>query len=75
MNYFLYKGGELYAGPFGACGFVVSSSNNSRPPMAAVMAEEDQFEVVRERETVEALVKGERVASFRQDRQPAVPMQ
>jgi diaminopimelate decarboxylase len=34
-----------------------------RPRVAEVMAKGDQFEVVRERETVEALVKGERIAS------------
>ena len=35
-----------------------------RPRVAELMVKGDLFEVVRERETVEELVKGERVASF-----------
>ncbi len=35
-----------------------------RPGVAEVLAEGDQFEVVRERETVEELVKREQAASF-----------
>ncbi|TWJ19043.1 diaminopimelate decarboxylase [Geobacter argillaceus] len=48
----------------GAYGFAMSSSYNSRPRVAEVMVKGDKFEVVRERETVEELIKGERVASF-----------
>ena len=44
--------------------FAMSSSYNSRPRVAEVMVTEDLFEVVRERETIEKLVKGERIASF-----------
>lgn len=48
----------------GAYGFAMSSSYNSRPRVAEVMVKGDRFEVVRDRETVEELVKGERIASF-----------
>lgn len=48
----------------GAYGFAMSSSYNSRPRVAEVMVKGGAFEVIRERETVEDLVKGERVASF-----------
>jgi diaminopimelate decarboxylase len=48
----------------GAYGFAMSSSYNSRPRVAEVMVKGDTFEVVRERETVEDLVKGEKIASF-----------
>lgn len=44
--------------------FAMSSSYNSRPRVAEVMVTGDLFEVVRERETIEKLVKGERIASF-----------
>jgi diaminopimelate decarboxylase len=48
----------------GAYGFAMSSSYNSRPRVAEVMVKGDKFEIIRERETVEDLVKGERIASF-----------
>ncbi|HEY6872371.1 MAG TPA: diaminopimelate decarboxylase [Geobacteraceae bacterium] len=48
----------------GAYGFAMSSSYNSRPRVAEVMVKGDKFEVVRERETVEELIKGERIPSF-----------
>ncbi len=48
----------------GAYGFAMSSSYNSRPRVAEVMVKGDAFEVVRERETVEDLIKGEKIASF-----------
>jgi len=48
----------------GAYGFAMSSSYNSRPRVAEVMVKGDKFEVIRERETIEDLVKGERIASF-----------
>jgi diaminopimelate decarboxylase len=48
----------------GAYGFAMSSSYNSRPRVAEVMVKGDKFEVVRERETVEDLIKGEKVPSF-----------
>ena len=48
----------------GAYGFAMSSTYNSRPRVAEVMVKGNQFEVVRERETVEDLIRGERVPSF-----------
>ncbi|RII25693.1 MAG: diaminopimelate decarboxylase [Geobacter sp.] len=48
----------------GAYGFAMSSSYNSRPRVAEVMVKGDKFEVVREREKVEDLIAGEKIASF-----------
>jgi diaminopimelate decarboxylase len=48
----------------GAYGFTMSSNYNSRPRVAEVMVKGDKFEVVRERETVEELIKGEKIPSF-----------
>ena len=48
----------------GAYGFTMSSNYNSRPRVAEVMVKGDKFEVVREREKLEDLIKGERVPSF-----------
>ncbi len=48
----------------GAYGFSMSSTYNSRPRAAEVMVSGDRFEVVREREEVGDLDRGERVASF-----------
>ncbi|MBI5418787.1 MAG: diaminopimelate decarboxylase [Deltaproteobacteria bacterium] len=48
----------------GAYGFSMSSNYNSRPRAAEVMVSGSRFEVVRERESVRDLVRGERTASF-----------
>jgi diaminopimelate decarboxylase len=48
----------------GAYGFTMSSNYNSRPRVAEVMVKGDKFEIVREREKLEDLVKGERIPSF-----------
>jgi len=48
----------------GAYGFSMSSTYNSRPRAAEVMASGDRFEVVRERETLRELDRGERTATF-----------
>jgi len=48
----------------GAYGFSMSSTYNSRPRAAEVMVSGDSFEVVREREAVRDLDRGERTASF-----------
>jgi diaminopimelate decarboxylase len=45
----------------GAYGMAMSSNYNSRPRAAEVMVDADRFYVVRERETVEQLMAGERV--------------
>ena len=42
----------------------MSSTYNSRPRVAEVMVSGDSFEVVREREAVRDLDRGERTASF-----------
>jgi len=61
----MFKQGDLVAFmSTGAYGFAMSSSYNSRPRVAEVMVKGNTFEVVRERETVEDLIKGERIASF-----------
>jgi diaminopimelate decarboxylase len=48
----------------GAYGFTMSSNYNSRPRVAEVMVKGDKFEVVREREKLEDLIKGEKIPSF-----------
>ena len=48
----------------GAYGFTMSSNYNSRPRVAEVMVKGDKFEVVRERESVEDIIRGERIPSF-----------
>jgi diaminopimelate decarboxylase len=61
----MFKQGDLMAFmSAGAYGFAMSSSYNSRPRAAEVMVKGGAFEVVRERETVEDLVKGEKIATF-----------
>lgn len=61
----MFKQGDLMAFmSAGAYGFAMSSTYNSRPRVAEVMVKGDRFEVVRERETVEELIKGEKVPSF-----------
>ena len=58
----MFRQGDLVAFmSAGAYGFAMSSTYNSRPRVAEVMVKGDTFEVVRERETVEDLIKGERV--------------
>jgi diaminopimelate decarboxylase len=56
------KQGELLAVMgAGAYGFSMSSNYNSRPRIAEVMVRGDDFFVVRERETYNDLVKGEKL--------------
>jgi diaminopimelate decarboxylase len=50
----------------GAYGFVMSSNYCSRPRVAEVMVKNDQYEVVKHRETYQDLVKGESIPSFMQ---------
>jgi len=45
----------------GAYGFTMSSNYNSRPRIAEVMVDGDQFHVVRKRETLEDLINGEQI--------------
>ncbi|MBW1721907.1 MAG: diaminopimelate decarboxylase [Deltaproteobacteria bacterium] len=48
----------------GAYGFTMASNYNSRPRVPEVMVREGEFEIIRERETYEDLVKGERIPDF-----------
>jgi diaminopimelate decarboxylase len=48
----------------GAYGFSMSSSYNSRPRVAEVMVKDDQFFVIRERETFDDLIRGEKIPKF-----------
>ena len=48
----------------GAYGFAMSSNYNSRPRAAEVLVKGDAYEVVRQREKVEDLVRGETLPSF-----------
>ena len=58
-------GGDLLAVmSTGAYGFVMSSNYCSRPRVAEVMVKNDQYHVVRQRETYPDLVKGESIPSF-----------
>jgi diaminopimelate decarboxylase len=43
----------------GAYGFVMASNYNARPRAASVLVDGDRYDVVRERETVEDLIRGE----------------
>ena len=43
----------------GAYGFVMASNYNARPRAAAVLVDGTRWDVVRERETVEDLIRGE----------------
>ena len=47
----------------GAYGFTMSSNYNSRPRVAEVMVDGDQFHVVRQRETFDDLIRGESILS------------
>lgn len=60
-----FKQGDLIAFmSAGAYGFTMSSNYNSRPRVAEVMVKGDKFEVIREREKLEDLIKGEKIPSF-----------
>ena len=60
-----FKQGDLLAFmSAGAYGFTMSSNYNSRPRVAEVMVKGGKFEVVRDRETWDDLIKGEKIPSF-----------
>ncbi len=48
----------------GAYGFTMSSNYNSRPLSAEVLVDGEQAQVVRERQTLEDLIRGERLPKF-----------
>lgn len=58
------KGDYLSVLSAGAYGFVMSSNYNSRPRAAEVMVKGDRFEVIKERETFNDLVRGEKIPFF-----------
>jgi diaminopimelate decarboxylase len=45
----------------GAYGFVMASNYNSRPRAAVVLVDGDRFDVIRERETLDDLIRGESI--------------
>ena len=47
----------------GAYGFVMSSNYNSKPKAAEVLVDGENFHIIRERETLDDLVRGEAIAS------------
>jgi diaminopimelate decarboxylase len=56
----MFKQGDLMAFmSAGAYGFTMSSNYNSRPRAAEVLVNGNRFAVIRERETVEDLIRGE----------------
>ena len=59
------KPGELLAVmSAGAYGFVMASNYNSRPRVPEVLVKGGEFHVVRERETYDDLIRGEKIPSF-----------
>lgn len=48
----------------GAYGFTMSSNYNSRPRVAEVLVKGGEFDVIRERETLDDLVRGEKIPSY-----------
>ncbi len=48
----------------GAYGFTMSSNYNSRPRAAEVLVKDDQFYVIRERESYETLIRDENIPEF-----------
>jgi diaminopimelate decarboxylase len=48
----------------GAYGFSMSSNYNSRPRVAEVMVKSDKYYVIRDRETYEDLLRGEKIPDF-----------
>jgi diaminopimelate decarboxylase len=58
----LDRGDLLAIEAAGAYGFTMSSNYNTRPRAAEVLVDGDTYTVIRERETLEHLLAGERVA-------------
>jgi diaminopimelate decarboxylase len=48
----------------GAYGFAMSSNYNSRPRVAEVLVKDSAFHLIRERESYDDLIRGERIPSF-----------
>ncbi|WP_305044141.1 diaminopimelate decarboxylase [Geoalkalibacter sp.] len=61
----MFKQGDLMAFmSAGAYGFTMSSNYNTRPRVAEVLVKGDQFAVIREREKVEDLLRGETIPAW-----------
>ncbi|MGI9554158.1 MAG: diaminopimelate decarboxylase [Thermodesulfobacteriota bacterium] len=60
----VHKGDYLSVLSAGAYGFVMSSNYNSRPRAAEVMIMGNKFEIIKERENFDDLIKGERIPDF-----------
>jgi diaminopimelate decarboxylase len=60
----LERGELLMIGAAGAYGFTMSSNYNTRPRAAEVMVKGSEFSVVRRREDLEDLVKGEEIPAW-----------
>ncbi len=59
------KSGDLIAlMTAGAYGFVMSSNYNSRPRVCEVMVKGSRFQIIRKRETLQDLIRGESLARF-----------
>ncbi|HEB72906.1 MAG TPA: diaminopimelate decarboxylase [Nitrospirae bacterium] len=60
-----FKPGDLMAVmSAGAYGFTMSSNYNSRPRVPEVLVKDDSYDVIRDRENYDDLVKGERIPSY-----------
>ncbi|MCL6622265.1 MAG: diaminopimelate decarboxylase [Syntrophobacterales bacterium] len=60
-----FQPGELLAVmSAGAYGFSMSSNYNSRPRVAEILVKDDEFYVIRKRETYRQLIWGERIPAF-----------
>jgi diaminopimelate decarboxylase len=60
-----FKPGDLVAVmSAGAYGFSMSSNYNSRPRVCEVLAKGDDFRLIRERETYDDLIRGEKIPDF-----------
>jgi diaminopimelate decarboxylase len=60
-----FKPGDLVAVmSAGAYGFSMSSNYNSRPRACEVLARDDQFHIIREREDYDDLIRGEKMPDF-----------
>ncbi|NIO15747.1 MAG: diaminopimelate decarboxylase [Deltaproteobacteria bacterium] len=60
----LRRGDLLAVFSSGAYGFVMASNYNSRPKAVEVLVDGASYEVIRERETLKDIVRGERISSF-----------
>lgn len=61
----VFKRGDLMAVmSAGAYGFTMSSNYNSRPRAAEVIVKRDEYTIIRERESYEDLIRGEKIVSL-----------